>query len=108
MPFYGRIGIPAPEGSDTTVSGSICKWSVREGEFVSPNKTIGTVEVGGKIYGLVVCFPALIRRLCAVENSAINADDVILEWAADGESIPYGRSYFRLESGSSGDIIPNY
>lgn len=97
MPFYGCIGIPAPEGSNKTVAGSIRKWSVIEGEFVSPNKTIGTVEVGGKIYGLVVCFPALIRRLYAVEGSAINADDLILEWAADGESIPYGRNYFSLE-----------
>ena len=97
MPFYGCIGIPAPDGPDKAVAGSIRKWSVMEGEFVSPNQTIGTVEVGDKIYRLVVCFPALIRRLCAVEGSAINADDLILEWAADGESIPYGRNYFRLE-----------
>jgi hypothetical protein len=98
MPFYGHTGIPDPTAPDKTVAGIVRKWSVAEGAFTSPDQRIATVDVAGRIYGLVICFPALIDRLYASEGSTVPADDFILKWTADGESIPYGRAFFRLET----------
>lgn len=97
MPFYGHTGIPDPKAPDKTVAGTVRSWSVAEGAFAQPDQELGTVDVGGKTYGLVICFPALIDRLYAAVGSSVPADDFILKWIADGEDIPYGRSYFRLE-----------
>lgn len=96
MPFYGNTGIPDPVAPNKTVAGKILSWSVTKGAFTQPDQKIGTVEVGGKIYGLVICFPALIDCLYASAGSRVSADDVVLKWVADGDQIPYGRSYFRL------------
>jgi hypothetical protein len=104
MPFYGHIGIPDPATQTTFenkyVSGTICDWSVSEGTFTKPEQRIGTVDIGGRRYGLIICFPALIEKLYTTAGSAVADDDFILKWMADGDSIPYGRAYFRLEARS--------
>ena len=98
MPFYGYTGIPDPLAPNKTVAGTVRKWSVKEGNFTSPDQRIGIVDVAGKDYGLVICFPALIEKLHSKEGSTVAEDGLILKWIADGENIPYGRAYFRLEA----------
>ena len=98
MPFYGHTDIPDPDVPDKAVAGTIRKWLVTVGEFTSPEQRIATVDVAGSDYGLVTCFPAFIDCLHAPEGSTVPADGLILKWIADGESIPYGRTYFRLEN----------
>ena len=98
MPFHGHIiGIPDPADTKKSVSGTLREWSVKERDFTAIDQRIGLVDVGGKIYRVIICFPALIDKLYVAAGSTVAADDFILKWIADGESIPYGRAYFRLE-----------
>src|SRR5687767_6048761 len=99
LSFYGFSGIPDPEKPGKTVAGIIHEWSVTEGTLTSPEQKIGVVEVSGKFYGVVICFPALIQCLYASEGSSVAPDDPILKWFNEGQNIPsYRQSYFRLES----------
>ncbi len=98
MPFYGHTGIPDPGNPNKTVAGTLRTWTVKAGTITSPQQRLGTVEVAGRQYSVVICFRALIDKLCATEGSTVPAGDFILKWIAEGDEIPYGRAYFRLES----------
>lgn len=99
LSFYGFSGIPDPANPGENVAGIIREWSICEGTLTAPEQKIGVVEVSGKYYGVVICFPALIQCLYASEGSSVAPDDPILKWFNEGQDIPpYRRSYFRLES----------
>ena len=98
MPFSGNTGIPDPSDPNKTVPGTLCAWTVKAGTIAAPEQRLGTVEVAGRQYSVVICFRALIDKLYATEGSTVPADDFILQWIADGDEIPYGRTHFRLES----------
>lgn len=99
LSFYGFSGIPDPARPEKTVAGIMRQWFVTEGTITLPEQKIGVVEVSGKYYGVVICFPALIQCLYVSEGSEVLPDDPILKWFNEGTNIPsYRRSYFKLES----------
>ena len=98
MPFYGYTPIPAADGKPTTQSATHVEWHVREWQFVEADTRVASVRIGEESFALVICFPAMIQQLLAAEGSTVAPGTDVLRWLADGESIPYGKTHFRLDA----------
>lgn len=97
MAFYGFTSLPHPTDPVQSTNGILNKWLVNQGEFCNSGQKIARVEVAEKMYDLVICFPALVLEIYVPDHTSVQADAHLLKWAADGEDIPYGKPYFRLE-----------
>jgi hypothetical protein len=96
MPFYGYAKIPEPKGTPS-ITGGLISWLIPEGTFVKENTTIATVASDERRFNLVILFPARLEKFLIRDKEYIELSKNVLEWIADGESIPYGRDYFLLE-----------
>jgi hypothetical protein len=94
MPFYGYTGIPSPNDANKSVAGVVLKWFVKENDYVQTDTRIAEVLIGNDHFHIVICFPALIEKLLTGEGEKSEKDTSLLKWNADGENIPYGKSYF--------------
>jgi hypothetical protein len=94
MSFYGYTGIPSTEDPKKHVTGTVIKWLVEEGSYVQADTTIAEVDINGQRNHVIICFEARIEKELTKEGSISERDASLLKWNADGENIPYGRSYF--------------
>lgn len=97
MPFYGYTGIPDTKDSSQKCEGVLTRWLVQERNILKSGDVVAEVDICGKPHKLIICFPACIEERLVKEKEQVSKNQNILKWIADGESIPYGKPYFRTQ-----------
>jgi hypothetical protein len=95
MPFYGFTSIPDPKNSGQKCEGVLKRWLIRERDIVESGEIIAEIEICNKTFDLIICFPACVEKFLVKEKEQVLKNQNILKWIADGESIPYGKPYFK-------------
>ena len=98
MPFrcdikFDRDGIGEPP-PDTAV---LLKWLAPEHGMLQPGTLLAELNIGGRPVWLKLSFLCALIQKCVAEGASLAPGILIAQVGADGEEIPYGRSYCTLQ-----------
>ena len=73
------------------------RWLASVGVFVEPNKPIAIVLFSGRRHQLYSNMAVMIHDISSQAAGTIEADQLMCLALAEGDAIPYGQPYARLE-----------